>query len=89
MRAASVGLTVVMGSRTSALSIDPARHSQYLIGAGLGSVNRSRARSISPRQPRGRKRAGVRTMGVNEVDHDDLVLDRVVKEPQRLPFVAD
>ena len=45
-RAASSGLTSVIGSRTSALSISPLRHSQYLIGAGLGSANNSR---VSPR----------------------------------------
>ena len=40
-RAASSALTSVIGSRTSALSINPVRHSQCLIGAGLGSANNS------------------------------------------------
>ena len=49
-RAASSALTSVIGSRTSALSINPVRHSQYLIGAGLGSENNSRVRSATDRQ---------------------------------------
>jgi hypothetical protein len=32
-------LTSVIGSLNSARSIDPVRHRQYLIGAGLGSAN--------------------------------------------------
>ena len=37
IRAASSALTSTIGNRSSALSISPVRHSQCLIGAGIGS----------------------------------------------------
>ena len=43
--AASSVLTSTIGRRTSALSINPLRASQYLAGAGLGSVNSRRVSS--------------------------------------------
>src|SRR5437764_7724972 len=49
-RAASSALTSVIGSLNSTLSINPVRHSQYLIGAGLGSENSNRTSSSTDRQ---------------------------------------
>jgi len=56
IRAARPSLTGVIGNRTSALSISPARHSQCLKGAGVGSANSSRCKSQSWRQAAKRAR---------------------------------